>query len=151
MAGNNSFPTYALVMLLAGLGIPIMAALNGNLGTRLQNPALASAILFIVAGALCIIYLILSGNIPRSVPRNIPSYLLLGGVFVVFYILSITWIVPKFGIGNAVSFVLLGQLISMAAIDHFALLGAPSNPITSARFVGLLLMAVGAFLAVRRT
>jgi transporter family-2 protein len=150
MAGNNNFLAYALVMLLAGLGIPVMAALSGNLGTRLQNPALASAILFVVAGALSLVYLVLSGNAPKSMPRNIPTYLFSGGVFVAFYVLSVTWIAPRFGIGNAISFVLLGQLISMAAIDHFALLGAPSNPVTAARLVGLLLMVAGVFLAVRR-
>ena len=38
----------------------------------------------------------------------------------------------------------------MAAIDQFGLLGAPTNPITLQRSVGLILMSVGVFLAVRR-
>ncbi|MFZ8974113.1 MAG: DMT family transporter, partial [Pseudomonadales bacterium] len=37
-----------------------------------------------------------------------PRHLLLGGLFVAFYVLSITYIAPHFGIGNAVFFVLLG-------------------------------------------
>ena len=151
MTANNSFLTYALIMLLAGLGIPVMAALNGALGAKLQNPALATTVLFIVGGVLSVIYLVVSGNVPKALPQSVPSHLFLGGVFVIFYILSITWIAPRFGIGNAISFVLLGQLISMAAIDHFALLGAPRNPINAVRFVGLVLMATGAFFAVRRT
>lgn len=35
-------------MLIAGLGIPVMVALNGGLGSRLQSPALASSILLLV-------------------------------------------------------------------------------------------------------
>ena len=142
---------YALVMLLAGLGIPVMAALNGSLGARLQNPALATTILFLVGGTLSIIYLVVSGNMPGAVPRGQPVYLYMGGFFVIFYILTITWVAPRFGVGNAISFVLLGQMISMAVIDHFALLGAQRNPVNTIRLVGIVLMMVGAVLAVRRT
>jgi hypothetical protein len=52
-----------------------------------------------------------------------PKHLFFAGVLIAFYVLSITFIAPKFGIGNAVFFVLLGQLVSAAAIDHFALFG----------------------------
>lgn len=54
---NSSF-AYALLMLVAGIGIPVMATLNGGLGARLQSPALAAAILFFVALILAISYLI---------------------------------------------------------------------------------------------
>ena len=40
---------YAALMLLAGFGIPIMAALNGGLSIRLQSTAVASCILLSVA------------------------------------------------------------------------------------------------------
>jgi transporter family-2 protein len=60
-----------------------------------------------------------------------------------------TWIAPKFGVGNAVAFVLLGQIISMAIIDHFSLLGAAYHPISGQRFVGIALMAIGVFMSVR--
>ena len=35
---------YAAFMLVVGLGIPVFAALNGNLGARLQNQILAAII-----------------------------------------------------------------------------------------------------------
>jgi transporter family-2 protein len=38
----------------------------------------------------------------------------------------------------------------MAAIDQFGLLGAPTHAITLQRLIGLFLMSVGVFLAVRR-
>ena len=50
---------YAVTMLFAGIGIPIMAALNAGLGTRLQSPALAAAVLFLVAMAASLSYLLL--------------------------------------------------------------------------------------------
>jgi transporter family-2 protein len=61
-----------------------------------------------------------------------------------------TWVAPRFGVGNAVAFVLLGQLISMALIDHFAWFDAAHYPITLQRVFGLVLMTAGVFFAVRR-
>ena len=139
---------YALTMLFAGIGIPIMAALNAGLGTKLQSSALAAAILFCVA---MVASLLLVEGIPTSFSApSTPFYFFLGGLFVVFYVLSVTWIAPRFGIGNAVAFVLLGQLISMATIDQFGLMGAPQTTLTLPRLMGLLFMAIGVFLVVRK-
>ena len=45
-----------------------------------------------------------SGKIPNLVvERSIPFYSYLGGLFVVFYVLGMTWIAPKFGVGYAVA------------------------------------------------
>lgn len=70
-----------------------------------------------------------------------PQHLLLAGILVVFYILSMTAIAPKFGVGNAIFFVLIGQLLSAATIDYFALFGAQSVALNWPRLSGLLLMA----------
>jgi transporter family-2 protein len=139
-------------MLVAGLGIPIMAALNGGLGGKLQSPALATVILFSVGYLASLLILLLSEGVPTfNNSDSIPKYYFLGGLFVIFYILSITWVAPKFGIGNAISFVLLGQLISMTIIDHFSLLGAANYTISMQRSIGLILMVIGVFLVVRKT
>ena len=74
-----------------------------------------------------------------------PKYLFLAGVLIAFYVLSITWIAPRFGVGNAVFFVLLGQLVSAAAIDHFGLFGARISPLSATRAFGIALMAAGVF------
>ena len=140
---------YTLIMCVAGMGIPVMATLNGNLGLKLDSPALATTILFAVGGIVSFVYLILSGGMPKfPILQPIPIIFYLGGLFVAFYILSITWVVPKFGISNAISLVLLGQLISMAIIDHYGLLGAPLNIISLQRIGGLAFMTVGVYLTV---
>ena len=151
MSGINHPVFYAGFMLIVGLGIPVFAALNGDLGSRLNNPVLAAIIALSVGIVACFGVMLLSGKTSGlGLDRDIPIYVYLGGLFVVFYVLGITWIAPKFGVGNAVAFVLLGQLISMATIDHFGLLGATQHTITMQRLAGLLLMTAGVFLAVRR-
>ena len=66
-----------------------------------------------------------------------------------FYVLSVTWIAPHFGVGNAIFFVLLGQLAAAAAIDHFGLFGARVTPLGFTRAAGIALMAAGLALTQR--
>jgi len=142
---------YVLLMCVAGMGIPFMAALNGGLGAKLDSPALATSILFIVGSVVSLAYLFLSGGLPKlPAAEPIPIFFYLGGLFVIFYILSITWVAPRFGVANAVSLVLLGQLLSMTVIDHFGLLGALQNSISMRRVAGLALMGSGVFLTLSR-
>ena len=54
---------------------------------------------------------------------------------------------PKIGIGNAIFFVLLGQLAAAAAIDHFGLWGAMKSTLTPRRAAGIAVMALGVYLA----
>jgi transporter family-2 protein len=135
---------YAAIMLAAGIGIPLLAALNARLGARIGSPAAAATVLFVVAFAAALATMLITGGTRAlaAVPDQ-PRHLLLAGLLVAFYVLSITWVAPRFGVGNAVFFVLLGQMISAAAIDHFGLFGAMVKPMTMARLGGIGLMAAG--------
>jgi transporter family-2 protein len=142
---------FSCLMLGAGVGIPVMAALSATLGTKYESPAFAASVLFLVALSISVTFLFaVEGGLKPFPKTSLPFYFYLGGVFVAFYVLSVTWVAPRFGVGNAVAFVLLGQLISMAIIDQFGLLGAIKHAITLPRLTGLILMSVGVFLAVRR-
>ncbi|MGC1494448.1 MAG: DMT family transporter [Sulfitobacter sp.] len=137
---------YAFIMLIAGVGIPILAALNAALGTRIGSPAAAATVLFVIAFAVSLCVAMITG--PQAFTRfaGAPKHLFLAGALIAFYVLSITFIAPHFGVGNAVFFVLLGQLISAAAIDHFGLFGAQVSPLGLARTGGIALMAAGVWL-----
>lgn len=137
---------YAIIMLVAGIGIPILAAMNAALGRHVGSPAAAAVVLFVVALVTALVVAAVTG--PHAYDRfgSAPKQLFLAGALIAFYVLSITFIAPHFGIGNAVFFVLLGQLISAAAIDHFGLFGAQVSPLGLARAGGIALMAVGVWL-----
>lgn len=140
---------HALTMFAAGIGIPVLAALNAELGRRLGSPALAASVLFVVAFACAAAATLATGveALHRALAQ--PRHLYLAGALVAFYVLSITWIAPTFGVGNAVFFVLLGQLLAAAVIDHPGLMNARPAPITPARAGGILLMAAGVLLTQR--
>ncbi|MEZ5720617.1 MAG: DMT family transporter [Paracoccaceae bacterium] len=133
------------IMFAAGIGIPILAALNAALGQRLGSPVTAGLILFLVAFAATGVVFALSGASLRGALAA-PAHLYLGGTLVAFYVLTVTWIAPSFGVGNAVFFVLIGQLVSAAAIDHYGLFGARMEPLTLARGLGIAVMGAGVFL-----
>lgn len=136
-------PTQAVIMFFAGIGIPLLAALNARLGANIGSPAAAATVLFIVAFACAAGLMIVTGpEAVRAIPAQ-PKHLFLAGVLVAFYVLSITYVAPTFGVGNAVFFVLLGQLVSSAAIDHFGLFGAQVHPVTGLRLLGITVMTLG--------
>ncbi|MEP2641925.1 DMT family transporter [Roseobacter sp.] len=134
---------YALIMLLAGIGVPVLAALNSALGVRIGSPAAAATVLFAVALAASAAVMIATGPQAAAKIAQAPRYQLLAGFLVAYYVLSITFVAPHFGVGNAVFFVLLGQLISTALIDHFGLFGARVTPIDGTRALGIAFMAAG--------
>ncbi|MEO8530012.1 MAG: DMT family transporter [Deltaproteobacteria bacterium] len=141
---------YATIMLLAGIGIPILAGLNARLGARIGSPTAAAVVVFSVALIVGIVaMLVTTGPKPLTQLTSQPPQLFMAGLFMAFYVLSVTFIAPKFGVGNAVFCVLLGQMISAAAIDHFGLIGATLRPLTLVRTLGLGVMASGLFLILK--
>lgn len=142
-------PIYAMTMLAAGIGIPLLAALNSALGIRMGSPAAAAMILFCVALLATTLVTLATGPKALAQAQFAPKHLFLAGLFVAFYVLSITYVAPHFGIGNAVFFVLLGQLISAALIDHFGLFGARVSPLNLTRATGISVMALGVWITQR--
>ena len=139
---------YAAFALVSGLGIPVMAAINSTLGGRLGSPVMAAVVLFVVALTVSVAVLVSTEGVPslKGFGGIAPVYFT-GGLFVAFYVLVMTWVAPKLGVGNAIMLVLLGQMISAAIVDHFGLFGAPKIFITPTRLLGLLLMLIGIYLA----
>ena len=141
---------HAALMVAAGVGIPLLAALNANLGQRIGSPVAAGVVLFAVAFASALVVLLLTGGAGAlaKVPGQ-PPVLFLAGCLVAFYVLTITFVAPRFGLANAILFVLLGQLVSAAVIDATGLMGLAARPVSAVRLLGLAVMAVGVFLSQR--
>jgi len=141
-----SFMLIALMMCVVGMGIPVTAALNAGLGQHVGSPA-ASAILFGVGFLMTAFVLAFTGLPAPGAFTTVSPWSYLAALGVVFYILAVTWSAPRIGVGNAIFFVLLGQLVAAAAIDHFALFGAARTTLNLQRAIGLVVMAIGVYLA----
>ena len=138
--------SFAVIMLLAGIGIPIMAAMTSSLGKHLSSPVAASAFAFFIAFCNTLLALMITDKSFVKQIASVPKYLFVAGAFVAFYVLSISFVAPHFGIGNAIFFVLLGQLLSAAIIDHYGIFGAQINHLSTMRVSGILVMVFGVWL-----
>ncbi|MGA2777226.1 MAG: DMT family transporter [Steroidobacteraceae bacterium] len=137
--------TYAAWAFAAGALIPLMAILNGGLA-RAAGGTIQATVLLFATGLLASIALAIStaAHIPnlQALVRIAPAHYA-GGLIVGFYILSITFLAPRFGVGNAILFAVTAQLLTSAVIDHFALAGAALRPITLVRAAGLIIVVGG--------
>jgi transporter family-2 protein len=119
------------------------------MGRALGNPSAAALIVITGAFAMVLAYTLASGSATLSFAtlRQVPALQLVAGFGIAFYLLSITWLAPRFGVGNAVMFVLVGQIISSATIDQFGLFGAPQKAIDLLRAAGIAIMIAGVVIA----
>jgi bacterial/archaeal transporter family-2 protein len=142
-----------LLALVAGALIPVQAAANAALSKSLQGSVgYAALTLFAVAGATTIAAIAL---IPGSAPswgqfRAAPAWSFIGGAIVAMYVLTITFLAPRLGVGAAISLIVTGQILAALLIDHYGLMRSLQFPLTTGRLAGAALMIVGAFLALRR-
>ncbi|MHA7819140.1 MAG: DMT family transporter [Erythrobacter sp.] len=137
----------SLALLLAGMGVPIMAALNAGLGAKLGSPLAAVFVLSTVAAIFSLVVVTVIGHPDWTQLTVAPRVQLLAGLLFVFYLGTITFGAPRIGLGNAVLLVLFGQIVCATVIDHFALLGSIWHALTPRRILGLLLMGAGVILA----
>jgi transporter family-2 protein len=143
----TGFLPIATLMLVSGIGIPMMATMNGAIGRQVNSPAAATAILFAMGCAVSLIVLSIVGAPPAAKFAGIPKLYYFGACFMVFYVIAVTYSAPRIGVGNAIFFVLLGQMISMSVIDHYGIWGAIKTEITTRRLIGLAVMTLGIYLA----
>ena len=137
--------SYAVWALAAGALIPLMAILNAGVARTAGGQVQATVILFATG---LIAALVLAAMTRARVPDpqallRISPHQYMGGLIVGFYVLSITFLAPRFGVGNAILFAVTAQLITSALIDHFALAGAAMRPLTTMRAMGLLIVICG--------
>jgi transporter family-2 protein len=146
-APSNAFLPIAAMMFAAGIGIPIFAAFNSGLSKQLGGPFAATAVTFGVGLIIALALVALTGAPQRSAFTFETPYIWFGAVFMLFYATSVAYAAPRIGLGNAIFFVLLGQIVAAAAIDHFGWLGAIQSALTPKRMLGIAVMAVGLYLA----
>ncbi len=149
----NSTPLLWLLALTAGALIPVQAAANAALSKAAGgNVPFSAVVLFLVAGSVALAAVGASG---AGAPtwgqlRAAPWWSYCGGLIVAVYVLTVTFLAPRLGVGAAIALIVAGQIAGALLIDHLGLLRSPVFPLTPSRAVGAGLMAAGVFLAVRR-
>ena len=133
--------------LLAGAGIPLVGVLNHGIARSVGNPVAATAVTFTVAllvAALVTVPFYGVPGLPQLTGAPLVSYA--PGLILVFYALSATIIIPRFGAASFVAFILIAQLVTSALVDQFGLFGMVRRPIDGLRLAGLVVVASGILL-----
>jgi bacterial/archaeal transporter family-2 protein len=143
--------TAVVLSLSAGFAGSVQAAVLGRLGDRVGTVE-AVGFSTLVAGTTGIVVLLIARRSLRGVETSFhqPLWMWLGGLLSAFIVLSITFAAPKIGVAAAIGLVITGNLIVAAAIDRFGWFGVESIALQWPRVVGILLLAGGAALLLRR-
>ena len=136
--------------LVAGLAGAAQAAIAGALGRRVGTVQAAGFGTAIAAILLVTLALSLGrgGGIVAAIHE--PPWLWLTGVLGAIIVLAIAFAPPLIGTFATVALLIAGQLTAGVLIDAYGLLGSPRLPFTLTRATGLLLVAAGAALTLKR-
>ena len=135
----------------AGLAGAVQIAVMGELGNRAGVfPALALSAIVSFVVAMPVLYA--AGSSLSSVRDALrePVWLWSGGAISLFIILAMTVAGPRIGIAATLGILIAGNLVMGALIDQLGLFGLDRVPIGWPRALGILLLAAGATLSLRR-
>lgn len=144
-----TFIVYAIVALVCGALIALQASTNAVLLGSIGNVLVTATILFAIGLAyLLTLMLIIRPPIPSLVDlADNPLWAYVGGIVVASYVLVITFLVPRIGVGTAIILVVSGQILFAVAIDHFGLISGQVYRLDAKRVIGIVSILVGIGLA----
>ncbi len=137
--------------LVAGIAGSVQVAVSGAFGRRI---GVLEATAFGALGAaliICSIVLVARqgfGGVMAGFRE--PPWLWLNAAMGAIVVLSITYTAPRIGTFATIGLLIAGQLAMGVLIDAFGLFGLEKIPLNVARLVGLLLLAGGALLVLKR-
>jgi len=140
---------YIMTMLL-GIVLAVHLAMNGKVGSVLQNARVANAVFWCI-GALGAMTIGLTGwrNGALEPLKQVHPFLLTAGIFGACLVFAIAWLIPRVGAGSVMITLLAGQVLGGLIMSHYGWLGSPVQPITVAKVVGVVVMIGGVVLATR--
>src|SRR6478609_7979018 len=133
---KNDFIWFVLALLTGAL-IPIQAATNSLFSKSIGSATYTGLMVFVVGIVGMIIFLLINR---ASMPglqqlRSAPPAGYMGGLIVATYVIMITVLVPRIGVGPAIGLIVTGQIICSITIDHFGLFQVPVQIISLKRLI----------------
>ncbi|QSQ08456.1 hypothetical protein H0A61_00778 [Koleobacter methoxysyntrophicus] len=136
---------FLIAALLAGVAMAVQGSINSALGKVI---GLWEATFLVHLSAAIILLLILfvfhMGKGDLALCSKAPWYLYLGGLIGVLITFGVVISIPKLGVAVATTAIIVGQVLTALIIDHFGLFGLKEISFTWIKFLGLVLLALGA-------
>ena len=140
------FFVYLIIALAAGVALATQSAINTQLAKAMSGEAVIATFISFAVGTIVLFFIAwvktdLWGNL-STVPSQ-PWWKLIGGILGAVVVFTTVLLAPKLGITAMLFFIIVGQLITAATIDHFGLIGMPIREVNITTFIGLIIVAFG--------
>ena len=140
------FFVYLIIALAAGVALATQSAINTQLAKAMSGEAVIATFISFAVGTLVLFFIAwvktdLWGNL-STVPSQ-PWWKLIGGILGAVVVFTTVLLAPKLGITAMLFFIIVGQLITAATIDHFGLIGMPIREVNITKFIGLIIVGFG--------
>ena len=140
------FFVYLIIALAAGVALATQSAVNTQLAKAMSGEAVIATFISFAVGTIVLFFIAwvktdLWGNL-SAIPSQ-PWWKLIGGVLGAVVVFTTVLLAPKLGITAMLFFIIVGQLITAATIDHFGLIGMPIREVNITKLIGLIIVAFG--------
>ena len=140
------FFVYLIIALAAGVALASQSAINTQLAKAMSGEAVIATFISFAVGTIVLFFIAwvktdLWGNL-STVPSQ-PWWKLMGGILGAVVVFTTVLLAPKLGITAMLFFIIVGQLITAATIDHFGLIGMPIREVNITKLIGLIIVAFG--------
>jgi bacterial/archaeal transporter family-2 protein len=131
-----------------GIVLAVHLAMNGKVGSSLNNPRVANG-LFWCVGALAAVIIGATGWRSGALDglKDVPPVLLTAGAMGACLVFAIAWLIPEVGAGAVMITLIAGQVLGGMILSHFGWLGSPVKPVSITNIVGGAVMIAGVLLA----
>ncbi len=142
-----TFFTFSLAILM-GAAVSVYIPMTAQTARILGAPILGNLPFFFFGLVTSVVLVFATGNkLPTAAKfADVPTWLLLAGVFSAAIILGNSYLIPRIGTNALFVLLVAGQIVFGIFINHFGLLGVPVQPATMAKIAGSVLVLGGAFL-----
>ena len=139
---------YIVAAVLIGAGISMQPPINAAMARGLDSPMLAAAVSITISFVIVVpLWLLASrGQVDLSQVRQLPWWVLVGGVLGVVFVAGSIMVAPVLGVAMFFVCVVAGQLVGASLIDQFGAFGTPVKHIDIMKLLGLALVIAGAAL-----
>ena len=139
---------FFLLAVLAGIVLPVQAALNTKLGKSVGDPLYGTFLSFIVGMAALFLYLIVGRVDFARIQQTQGEHwsIWVGGLLGAFYVASLIILTPRLGVAVTLGLTVAGQMAFSLVMDHYGWLDVPVHAVNVWRILGIALVVGGVWL-----
>jgi len=134
-----------LIAALSGMLMAVQGSLNATLSKVVG--LLETTFIVHIIGTVVVSILLFGFQLGKGDLNQVsaaPWYSYLGGVISIFIIYLVAASIPKVGVANATTAIIIGQVLTAVLIDYLGLFGLEKMHFDWQKIIGIILLAIGA-------